>query len=173
MKITREININGVSTPVEYDLTGIELERCFNEIQHRKDWDTVIAQLEKQGYEDIDGIPEATIEELTTQLRDKANTMMEDFAEHVIEVNEDELKPYKEKWKVYSKEVTLTLTKTYTVRAKNEEDADRIFDEWSENHGGTIENELFEEIYNGDWDIGDAEEEDDTLPDYADIMEDD
>lgn len=37
MKIQREIIINGESQRVDYELTGIELERAFNEYQYTHD----------------------------------------------------------------------------------------------------------------------------------------
>ena len=78
-------------------------------------------------------------------------------------------------WKVFSKEVTLTLTHEYTIKAKNREDADRIFNAWTETRNGvdTMESDFEDEIGNGDWDYGYAYEDEYTDPNYADISKED
>lgn len=174
MKISREIIINGESQNTEYELTGIELERCFNEYQSQKDKDLVVHYLRDAEYEDVDNIPEEIIADLASQFRDNIDSLIDDSMMRIINRNEDSLEEYKEKWKVFSTEVTLTLTHEYTIKARNREEAKQIFESWSENNCDQMEEDLVEDArYNGDWDYGYMYEDDSTDPDCADISKED
>lgn len=175
MKITREIIINGESTNVEYELTGIELERCFNEYQSTHDQSEVIHQLKDLGYEDLENIPEDTIADLASQVREKMDNLMDEVVLEVIRKNEEVLEPYKEKWKVFTKTVRVEATKEYTIKARNESEADEIWEKWSERHNEEITDDMCDEVqYNGDWDYDyDMEEDEYCDPDDADISEED
>lgn len=174
MKISREIIINGESQNTEYELTGIELERCFNEYQSQKDKDLVVHYLRDAEYEDVDNIPEEIIADLASQFRNNIDSLIDDSMTRIINRNEDSLEEYKEKWKVFSTEVTLTLTHEYTIKARNREEAKHIFESWSENNCDQMEEDLVEDArYNGDWDYGYMYEDDSTDPDCADISKED
>ena len=174
MKISREIIINGESQNTEYELTGIELERCFNEYQSQKDKDLVVHYLRDAEYEDVDNIPEEIIADLASQFRNNIDSLIDDSMTRIINRNEDSLEEYKEKWKVFSTEVALTLTHEYTIKARNREEAKHIFESWSENNFDQMEEDLVEDArYNGDWDYGYMYEDDSTDPDCADISKED
>ena len=172
MKITREIIINGMSNNTEYELTGIELERCFNEYQSTKDRSEVVHQLKDLEYEDLENIPEDIIADLASQFRETMDNLMDDVVLEVIRKNEEILEPYKEKWKVFTKTVHVEADKEYTIKARSESEANEIWEKWSECHGRQITNDMCEEIeYNGDWDWNyDMEEDEYGDPDDADII---
>ena len=173
MKISREIIINGMSNNTEYELTGIELERCFNEYQSTHDRSEVVHQLKDLEYEDLENIPEDIIADLASQVREKMDSLMDEVVLKVIRENEEVLEPYKEKWKVFTKTIHVEATKDYTIKARNESEADAIWEKWSERHGRQITDDMNEEVqYNGDWDWDYGMEEDEYCdPDDADISE--
>lgn len=175
MKITREIIINGMSNNTEYELTGIELERCFNEYQSTHDRDEVVHQLKDLEYEDLENIPEDIIADLASQVRDKLNNLMDEVVLEVVRKNEETLEPYKQKWKVFTKTIHVEADKEYTIKARSEYEANEIWEKWSERHGRQITEDMNEEIeYNGDWDWDyDMSEDEYGDPDDADISEED
>ena len=170
MKISREIIINGMSNNTEYELTGVELERCFNEYQSVHDRNEIVHYLEDMEYEDLDNIPEDIIADLASQFREKMDNLMDDVALEVIRKNEDVLEQYKEKWKVFSCEVTQTKTHTYTIRAHSSEEAENILNEWMDRHESEVEDD-FENEYVDNTEFGWMEEEEGwDDPDTADIV---
>lgn len=179
MKISREIIINGQSQRVDYELTGVELERAFHEYQNIADKKEVTARLKESGeYERWDEIPDEIISQMAEDFRTEMDTIADTMGdgripamESVFNRHKEDLEEYKEAWKVFSREVTLTLTRDYTIRAKTKEQADAIFERWAENHEDEFISDMEEEIPGGDWDYGMAWEEDDTDPDDADIRE--
>lgn len=175
MKISREIIINGESQNVGYELTGIELERCYNEYVELHDRDEVLHQLRDLEYEDIENIPEDIIADLASQVRERMNDLIGKVVFEIIRRNDEALEPYKEKWKVFTKTVHVEADKEYTIKARNEGEADEIWEKWSECHGGRIIEDMCEEIqYNGDWNYDyDMNEDEYGDPDDADIKEDD
>ena len=85
----------------------------------------------------------------------------------VIEKYAEELKPYKEEpWGLFEIECKQTRTKTWTIRAKNADDADRIFAEWRENHTREYDEEMADAELDDDIDTAYACE---GNPEYADI----
>ncbi len=171
MKISREIIINGMSNNTEYELTGIELERAYNEYVENHDKGEVIHQLEDLEYEGLEDIPEEIIADLASQVRDKMDALMDDVVLSVIHKNEDKLKEYKDKWKVFTKTVRVEVEKEYTIKAKNEEDADALWEKWFERNGQQVIDDLSEEIDTQNFDEDDPEEDEHGDPDYADINE--
>lgn len=173
MKISREIIINGISQTTEYELTGVELERAYNEYVEIHDKNEVIHQLKDAEYEDIENIPDDIIADLASQVRERMEEYRDQAILDLIRKNEETLAPYKDKWKVFTKKVTLTVDKEYTIKARNEEEADTLFERWSERHGSEMVDDLMEDAeYNGDFDYDDPEEYDEFGdPDNADIVE--
>lgn len=171
---------------VNFELTDAEMESAFNEYQFQMDILTIKSRIKESGeYENWEDIPDDIIYDMAKRYREHmtgfAETMGDNSfpsAEATIKEFADKLDEYREKWKVFSKEVTLTLTKEYTIKAKNKEDAERIFEAWSESRHGMdqIMCELTEDVqYDGDWRYGYAYEEDASVcdPDNADISEED
>ena len=175
MKITREIIINGMSNNTEYELTGVELERCFNEYQSTHDRNEVVHQLKDLEYEDLENIPEDIIADLASQFREKMDNLMDDVALDVIRNNEEVLEQYKQKWKVFTKTIHVEAEKSYAIKARSESEAETIWEQWSEQHGDRITEDMYEEVqYNGDWDWDyDMDEDEYGDPDDADISGDD
>ena len=175
MKITREIIINGEAQNVEYELTGIELERCFNEYQSTHDRNEVVHQLKDLEYEDQENIPEDIIADLASQFRDKLNNLMDEVILEIIRKNAEALEPYKEKWKLFIKTVHVEADKSYAIKARSESEAEAIWEQWSERHEGRITEDMCGEVqYNGEWDWDyDMDEDEYGDPDDADISEED
>ena len=132
-------------------------------------------QLKDLEYEDLENIPEDIIADLASQVREKMNNLMDEVVLEVVRKNEEVLEPYKEKWKVFTKTVHVEVDKEYTIKARDQSEADAIWEKWSERHGNRITEDMCEEIqYNGDWDYDyDMEEDEYGDPDDADIKEDD
>lgn len=172
MKISREIIINGESQNVEYELTGIELERAFNECQNRKEKDDIVNRLREDEFEGIEDIPD----DLIQRMAEKYHKFLDEYSVNVksaamndvLEKFGAELEPYKEKWKVFSCEVTQTKTHTYTVRAKNSTDAENILNNWFDHHESQVVYDFEDEL--ADTDFGWMEEKEGFDPDNADII---
>lgn len=174
MKISREIIINGVGNTTEYELTGVELERCFNEYQSVHDRNEVVHQLKDLAYEDLENIPEDIIADLASQVREKMNNLMDEVVFEVIRKNAETLEPYKEKWKVFTKTIRVEAEKSYAIKARSESEADAIWEQWSEQHSDRITEDMCEEVqYNGDWDYDGMDEDEYGDPDDADITKED
>ena len=107
MKIQREIIINGESQRVDYELTGIELERAFNEYQYTHDKAEVLHQLKDLEYNDV---PDDIVDMIVAKFRGELDgDTFDAMVIGCIENFEDELEEYKRKWKVFSVELTRTL----------------------------------------------------------------
>jgi len=172
MKISREFIINGESQHVDYELTGIELDQATNENLSRHDKAEIRNQLKDLEY-NVDDMTEDVIEELAEQFRRSIDDAIDDFVLKTIHANEEKLEQYKIKYKVFSKEVTLTLTHEYTIKAKSKEEAEAIFEQWAESNSYQLSDDLTEDArWSGDWDYGYTYEEDGD-PDDADIKEED
>lgn len=179
MKITREIIINGESTNVEYELTGIELERCYNEYVNQEEKNAIVNRLDEDKFEGIMDIPD----DLIQRMAEKYHKFLDEYSadtksaamNDVLEKFGAELEPYKEKWKVFTKTIRVEATKDYTIKARNESEADEIWEKWAERHESQITDDMNEEIqYNGDWDYDYYMDEDEYCdPDDADISEED
>ena len=182
MKITREFKFMDETITKEIELTDEELYEAYRTYQHKDDILVIKERLKDSGeYENWEEIPEDTIAELALKYREH----MEGFAltmgdnsipsfEATVKDYAEVLEQYKEKWMAFSKEVTLTLTHEYTIRAKNKEDAERIFESWSEHHVDQMVEDLTEDArWDGDWDYGYTYEDSYTDPDNTDISEED
>lgn len=175
--ITREIAGNYVN----FTLTDAEMESAYNEYQFQDDVITTKARLKESGeYKNWEEIPYDLIEKLAREFRAEMKNMAETMGdgsipamESVFSKHEYELERYKEKWKLFNKEVTLTLTKEYTIKAKTKEEADAIFENWAERHADRMTDDLTDDAqWDGDWDYG-YTYEDGGDPDDADITPDD
>ena len=174
MKINREIIVNGVSQNVEYELTGVELERCFNEYRHTRIADEVRRQLRDGEDEyDVDAIPEHIIGEIASDIEyDLDNDTFDTIVLQNISAYKGKLEQYKCKWKVFSKRVTMTATHEYTIKAKSEADAETIFERWSESNAKQILEDLTEDAdQEAEFEYDCVDEEPDCDPDYADLAE--
>ena len=171
MKISREIIINGMSNNTEYELTGVELERCFNEYQSTHDQNEIIHQLKDLDYEDLENIPEDIIADLASQFREKIDNLMDDVAIEVIRKNEEVLKRYKTKWKVFCAKVTQTKERYYTIRAKDEREAEDLIANYLENEYDKANDDF--EYEDAEYDTLFIDEDDSCDPDEAEIKGDD
>lgn len=175
MKISREISINGESTPVTYELTGIELEHAYNEYRHTM-INNAICQSLKDREENyvVEDIPEDLMDKIINGVEYDLDTdALNDSVDAKITKYKGELEQYKKRWKAYSVRVTATVTHEYTVRAEDEDDAERIFAEWSEHHSDEmardLSDDLVDEVSSVDIETDYPDEEPDFDPDNADI----
>jgi len=178
-----QIKRNILGTDVVIDLTDGEILDAHYEAERYNTREMLNERL-MQEENIIDEIPAELFGKMVDEVMQEKDAMDENMGSNifpamnaVIEKHKDELKK-EEPYKVFSKEVTLTMTHEYTIKAKNKEDADRIFDAWSESRHGINQMmcDLTEDVqYHGDWDYGRAYEEDASVcdPDNAEISEED
>jgi len=173
MKISREIIIDGEAVRRDIDLNGIELERAYNEYVEVHDKNEVIHQLKDLEYEDLENIPEDIIADLASQVRERMEGYRDRAILDLIRENEELLAPYKEKWKVFTKKIEVIVEKEYTIKARNESEAETLWEKWYERHNNQINEDMnYEMRINGDWDLNDDIEEDEYGdPEDADINE--
>lgn len=133
MKISREIIINGNSQNTEYELTGIELEHCYNEYVFTHDKNEILRQLRDLEYEAVDEIPEDKIEEMAKSVAEKMEELRDEIVLKVIHENEEDLAEYKTKWKVFSAKVSQTKERYYTIKARDEREAEDLLANYLEN----------------------------------------
>lgn len=167
MKIQRQIEVGGTFVGVEYELTGIELERCMNEAISRHDMDKISDHLDDLEYHDV---PEEVVSDLASQFRTAVDAAMEDIIRNVFRINEDNLEQYKEKYRVFLCEVTQTKTHTYSIRAKDAQEAEDMLNRYFDHHEVEVESDMEDE--EGDYDFGWMNEDENWGdPDTADITE--
>lgn len=133
MKISREIIINGASQNVEYELTGIERERVYNEYVFDHNKNDILSQMREQGYEAFDEVPEDLLEEMATTVAKKMLEARDEITLNVIRENEENLAEYKTKWKVFSAKVSQTKERYYTIKARDEREAENLLANYLEN----------------------------------------
>lgn len=165
--IRREIMGNFVNL----ELTDEEIQEIFDAELARRNKNELISMLEATGYKAIEDIPESLIADMIRKFNEDDDN--EAKWRGVIEYFAEELAEFKEKWKVFTKKVTMTVEKEYTIKARNAEEADKLFEAWSEKHSSEMVYDLTEDAeYNGEYDYEDAEESDEYGdPDYSDIVE--
>ena len=170
-------NIMGNDVPIT--LTEEEMDMIYNDVQFEYDKIEVKARLsESETKYNVDDIPDDLIERMAKEFRERMGNIAETMGdgripamENTFETFSKELEEYVQKWRVFRKKVTMTVEHDYTIRAKDEDDAENIFQMWSERNSRTIIGDLTEDAeYDGDFDYGWVEEDDETEPDYADIQ---
>ena len=170
-----EIKRDAFGTETMISLSNEELERAAKEYLWNTARREVLRQIEDM--EEYEDVPASLIDTITADFREKMDgDLYDEQILSTIHKYEKELEEFKPKFKVYSKEVTLTITHEYTIKAKSEEEADQIFEAWSERHARDMVEDMVEQHdleYEGDWDYGSTYEEEGRNPDYADISEDD
>ena len=176
-----QIKRNILGTDVVIDLTEGEILDAHYEAERYNTREMLNERL-MQEENIIDEIPAELFGKMVDEVMQEKDAMDENMGSNifpamnaVIEKHKDELKK-EEQYKVFSKEVTLTMTHEYTIKAKNKEDAERIFNAWSESRHGTDQMlcDLTEDVqYDGDWDYGYCYEDNQCDPDNADISEED
>lgn len=174
MKIKRNI----MSSEIEIVLTDAERRQAYEEQKFEYDKVDFIAYLREEGYENIDECPEDVINEMVHEYQRNMESLDATIGTNcklaganILHEYEQTLEKYKEKWRFYEKRVEVTVAKTYVVRAKNEEDAEAAFENWSERNSSAMASDLGEMIeYNGSWDDEDAVECEDSFEcEYPDI----
>ena len=167
MKISREIIINGMSNNTEYELTGIELDMASNENLSKHDKAEVFHQLTDLEYKNV---PDDVIEDLASQFRTMINDLIDEYIIKVIHINEGILEQYKQKWKVFTCDVTQTRTRTYSIRAKDAQEAEDMLSRYFDHHENEVESDMEDEL--PDYDFGWVSEQENWCdPDNADITE--
>lgn len=176
-----QIKRNILGTDVVIDLTEGEILDAHYEAERYNTQEMLNERL-MQEENIIDEIPPELFRQMVKEVMDEKQAMDDNMGDNmfpamnaVIEKHKDELKK-EDPYKVFSKEVTLTLTHEYTIKAKNKEDAERIFEAWSERRHGIDQmiSDFTEDVqYDGDWDYGCCYEDNMCDPDNAEISEED
>lgn len=169
MEIKRSI----LGTDTTITLTAEELEKSWSEYVWEKTKGDIVNQL--LDMEEFDDVPDDLIEKIATEFLDDIDgTLRDEVMLKAIHKYDAELEQYKHYYKVFTVEVELRLRKEYTVRAKDEDDAERIFTDWSERHSRQMTEDLCDDAeYLGDWDVDGYYEDGSYDPDDAEIKEDD
>lgn len=135
MKITREI----LGTDVEIELTLSEMLNCREMMDLYDTFDMFGTHLFENGYVDV---PSEIIERLSKDVVEEKDAFDANMGsnifpamEAVIRKNADELGKYKkDPYKLFEIEYIQTRKRTWTIRARNREEADLIFHIWRDNH---------------------------------------
>ena len=162
MEITRNILNNDMTI----NLTSEELERAAMEYLYRTARVEVVRQIEDM--EEYKNVPDDLIDVITTEFREKMDgDLRDEMILAAIHQHDEELEEYKQKWKVFSVKVTQTKERWFTVRAKDESDADTLLEEFL-NDSWDKAAEYFEDE-DGEYDSYYLEEDRCTDPDDAEI----
>lgn len=177
---TTTITRNLMGNDVQITLTEQEMERIYEQVQFEYDKVEVMARLEESETDyDMDNIPDDLIDTLAKDFRERMTAIAETMGdgrfnamENTFRAFKDELEEYEKKDKVFTVEVTLTMKKEYTVRAKDEDEAERIFTTWSERNSRQMTEDLTDDAeYIGEWDTDGFYEDGSYDPEDADISE--
>jgi len=177
---TTTITRNLMGNDITIKLTEQEMERIYEQVQLEYDKVEVKARLEESEIDyDMDEIPGDLIETLAKDFRERMTGIAETMGdgripamENTFKAFKSELEEYEKKDKVFTVEVTLTMKKEYTVRAKDEDDAERIFTTWSERNSRQMTEDLTNDAeYIGEWDTDGYYEDGSYDPENADIGE--
>ena len=179
---TTTIIRNIMGNDITITLTEQEMEKIYEQVQFEYDKIEVKARLEESETEyDVDDIPDDLIETLAKNFRERMTSIAETMGdgrmnamENTFKAFKDELEEYEKKDKVFTVEVELRMRKEYTIRAKDEDDAERIFTAWSERNSRQMTDDLTDDAeYIGEWDTDGYYEDSSYDPEDADISEED
>jgi hypothetical protein len=168
-----QIKRNILGTDVVIDLTEGEILDAHYEVERYNTQEMLNERL-MQEENIIDEIPPELLRQMVKEVMIEKDTMDSNMGSNifpamnaVIEKHKDELKK-EEPWGLFEIECTQTRKVTWTIRAKSDDDAERIFEEWREHH-----------IREYDMAFEDAEVSDEEIdsayacegnPEYADII---
>ena len=168
-----QIKRNILGTDVVIDLTDGEILDAHYEAE-RYNTQEMLSERLMQEENIIDEIPPELFRQMVEEVMIEKDTMDSNMGSNifpamnaVIEKHKDELKK-EEPWGLFEIECTQTRKVAWTIRAKSDDDAERIFKEWREHH-----------IREYDMAFEDAEVSDDEIdsayacegnPEYADII---
>lgn len=167
-----QIKRNILGTEVTIDLTEGEILDAHYEAERYNARETLNERLIQEITEEL---PAELFGRMVKEVMDEKELMDNNMGDHlipaieaVIRKHEEDLNKYRIKpWKMYAIDVTQTKKRTYTVRAKDEADAEQIFNEWLDHHTDAFDYDM-SEMDVDDTDIGSAYECEGN-PDYADI----
>ena len=168
-----QIKRNILGTDVVIDLTDGEILDAHYEAE-RYNTQEMLSERLMQEENIIDEIPPELFRQMVVEVMIEKDTMDSNMGSNifpamnaVIEKHKDELKK-EEPWGLFEIECTQTRKVTWTIRAKSDDDAERIFKEWREHH-----------IREYDDAFADADVDDEEIdsayacegnPEYADII---
>lgn len=168
-----QIKRNILGTDVVIDLTDGEILDAHYEAERYNTREMLNVRL-MQEENIIDEIPAELFGKMVDEVMQEKDAMDENMGSNifpamnaVIEKHKDELKK-EEPWGLFEIECTQTRRRTFSVRAKSADDADRVFSEWRDRHISDYDNEMSD---------ADAEDEIDSAyacegnPEYAEIIE--
>ena len=168
MQIKRMI----LGTEITIDLTDGEILDAHYEAERYNAREMLNEHLMQEDWI-VDEIPAKLFGKMVDEVMQEKESMDNNMGDNifpamnaVIEKHKDELRK-EEPWGLFEIECTQTRKVTWTIRAKSDDDAERIFEEWREHH-----------IREYDDAFADAEVDDEEIdsayacegnPDYADI----
>lgn len=168
-----QIKRNILGTDVVIDLTEGEILDAHYEAERYNTREMLNERL-MQEENIIDEIPAELFGKMVDEVMQEKDAMDENMGSNifpamtaVIEKHKDELKK-EEPWGLFEIECTQTRKVAWTIRAKSDDDAERIFEEWREHH-----------IREYDDAFADADVDDEEIdsayacegnPEYADII---
>lgn len=169
-----QIKRNILGTDVVIDLTEGEILDAHYEAE-RYNAREMLSERLMQEENIIDDIPAELFGKMVDEVMKEKDALDEKMGSNifpamsaVIEKHRDELKK-EDPWKLFDIVYEQTKRHTFSVKAKNEEDAERIFNQWKDNHTYEFDDDMADE------DVYDDEilytEESTGNPDYADISE--
>ena len=167
MNITRDMTIGENTQTFSYTLTGIEMERTYNEVVDRKVHDLLYEVLDEKEYENASEIPTELIDEIKEKFSKEMTDLFRTTMENAVEHFEDRLEQYKERLKVFQYEMTRRTTYTISIAAKNEDDADAFMERKFGSDEYAFDDELSSSGAESEYDYGYAEEVEGN-PEYAD-----
>lgn len=134
-----QIKRNILGTDVVIDLTDGEILDAHYEAERYNTQEMLNERL-MQEENIIDEIPPELFRQMVKEVMDEKQAMDNNMGDNmfpamnaVIEKHKDELKK-EEPWGLFEIECTQTRKVAWTIRAKSDDDAERIFEEWREHH---------------------------------------
>lgn len=169
-----QIKRNILGTEVVIDLTDGEILDAHYEAE-RYNAREMLSERLMQEENIIDDIPAELFGKMVDEVMKEKDALDGNMGSNifpamsaVIEKHRDELKK-EDPWKLFDIVYEQTKRHTFSVKAKNEEDAERRFNQWKDNHTYEFDDDMADE------DVYDDEilytEESTGNPDYADISE--
>lgn len=168
-----QIKRNILGTDVVIDLTDGEILDAHYEAERYNTQEMLNERL-MQEENIIDEIPPELFRQMVKEVMDEKQAMDNNMGDNmfpamnaVIEKHKDELRK-EEPWGLFEIECTQTRKVTWTIRAKSDDDAERIFEEWREHHLREYDDAFADaDVYDEEIDSAYACE---GNPEYADII---
>lgn len=165
-----EIKRTAFGTETTIALTNEELERAAKEYL----WNTARREVVRQidDWEEYENVTADLIDTITSEFREKMDgTTYDETLLAVIHQHDDELEEFKQKFHCFSVRVEQVKSRYYTIRAKDEDEAESILKWRVENNEDGMSDDFEYEDAEYDWNCIDPD--DYTSPEDAELRGDD